>query len=287
MKAFDRQFGKTALESLPATPGIYRFFNAADELIYVGKAKNLRRRLSQYRNAKRRKAHAKMRKIVNEARRFEHEVCANEFEALRLENEIIQAKRPKWNVAGAFYFLYPMLGIRVSGGELHLCYTTNPETYPEYRFHGAYRSRERTREGFFALIELLRLVGHATVKRRRIGTDRNSRAYVYGFRQIPSEWQARLEKFLSGESFEAIEELSLLLLERPTAVARRVETQERLHEIRRFWRHEALVLRKVRDRAKWKTYPVSQKDRDLLFIEGRAARMGVALVSRPPTEATA
>ncbi len=58
-----------------------------------------------------------------------------------------------------------------------------------------------------------------------------ARAYLYGFRQVPETWFPRLEDFLRGTSFLAIEELSLLLLERPTAVARSKETQEHLFAI--------------------------------------------------------
>lgn len=266
MKSFDRQFGKALFDSLPAAPGVYRFFNEGGELIYVGKAKNLRRRLAQYRNAKRRKAHAKMRKIVAEARRLEHEVCESELHALKLENSIIQAQRPKWNVAGAFYFLYPMIGVRIEGSELFICYTTTPDFYPGFRFHGAFRSRERTRDGFFALMELLRLIGHPVKKTK---AKEKGRGYVYGFRQIPSDWFMRLDGFLRGDCFTAIEELSLLLLDRPTALARREETQEYLYAIRRFWRHEVLVLKNACERARFSLYPVPQKERDLVFIEGR------------------
>ena len=73
MKAFDKKFGDGFLSNVPSAPGIYRVFDAAGELIYVGKAKNLRRRLSQYRNAKRRKKHLKMREVVKEADRIEIE----------------------------------------------------------------------------------------------------------------------------------------------------------------------------------------------------------------------
>ncbi len=282
MRAFDRRLGKELQKSLPSLPGLYRFYDASDSLIYVGKAKNLRRRLAQYRNAKRRKAHVKMRKIVAEAVRLEHEVCDTEFEALRRETECIQRHRPKWNTAGAFYFLYPMVGLQLQAGEVHFCYTTRPEAYPTFQFHGAYRSRYRVKEGFFALMELLRLIGHAIpkskIKSRREGegeaTELRSRAYVYGFRQVPEEWIKRLEAFLRGHDFAAVEELSLLLLERPTAIARSVETQEHLYAIRRFWRHEILPLKKARECVVWESYPVSQRDRDLLFINSRERRQG-------------
>ena len=106
-KKFDQRLGRTTLESLPTQPGIYRFFNEADELIYIGKAKNLRRRISQYRNARRCKAHAKMKKIVAEAVRLEHETCETEFDALTLENDLIQKHRPKWNVQAHFISYTP------------------------------------------------------------------------------------------------------------------------------------------------------------------------------------
>ena len=89
--------------NLPTTPGIYRIFNVAGELIYVGKAKNLRRRLGQYKNAKRTKKHRKMRLIVSEADRVETEDCSSDLDAYLLEAKLIQELRPKWNTAGAFH----------------------------------------------------------------------------------------------------------------------------------------------------------------------------------------
>ena len=257
---------------LPTTPGIYRFYNSEDQLIYVGKAKNLHRRLSQYKNAKRRKAHEKMRKIVKEAKRLEIETCENEFQALALENRWIQDHRPKWNVAGAFFFLYPMVGLcRKEDGYLYLCYTTSPEHFPNFQFHGAFRSRMRTRDGFFALTELLRFIGHPVAKNHLLKSGicppPIKHSYVYGFRQVPTEWQNQLEAFFRGEDFGAIEELSLLLLDRPTAVAQSKETQERLRTLRGFWRHELTVLKRAREKVQWKTYPIAQKERDLLFIK--------------------
>ncbi len=270
-KKFDQRLGKEALSQLPTLPGVYRFFNVSGELIYIGKAKNLRRRISQYRNAKRCKAHAKMKKIVAEAIRLEHEVCESEIHALKLENELIQKHRPKWNVAGAFYFLYPMIGIRTNKeGHLFFCYTTSPEKHPLFEFHGAFRSRERTREGFFALIELLRFIGHFIPRNHLVKeglfTKPQKYEYIYGFRQIPTEWSLKLTSFFQGQDFSAIEDLSLLLLDKPSAIAKSSETQKQLREIRLFWRHEILRLKKAREHSKWNHYPVSQKDRDLLFI---------------------
>ena len=277
---------KLNLLELPKVPGVYRFYNEQSELIYVGKAKNLRRRLSQYQNAKRRKAHAKMRKIFKEATRLDYETCENELLALILETELIQAHRPKWNVVGAFYFLYPMVGVRIHDEQLYLCYTTQPELFPQFDFHGAFRSRTRTREGFFALVELLRIVGHS-IKRTQIvksglGGPPLKYTYVYGFRQIQGVWMNRLKAFLRGDDFRAIEDLSLLLLERPCALSRSAEIQENLRELRAWWRHEILPLKKARQHSNWTVYPVSQKQRDLLFIKLKNINMGKPVESHFP-----
>ncbi len=274
MSSFDRKFGKTLFGTLPDLPGIYRFFDEEGKLIYVGKAKNLRRRIGQYRNVKRSRRHAKMRKILSEARRLEHEICATEADALLSENRWIQTHRPKWNVSGAFSFLYPMLGVFMREGVLYLCYTTTPTDYPEFSLHGAFRSRERTKEGFFALTELLRCVGHPVSSRQLLKCgfkpSTRGRNYLYAFRQVDPEWAERFEQFFRGSDFGAIEALSLTLLERPSARARAKETQASLYAIRRFWRHEIVRLREACRQVAWTSYPVPQSERDRIFIAYRA-----------------
>ncbi len=271
---------------LPSSPGVYRFLNGKGELIYIGKAKNLRRRLAQYRNAKRCKAHAKMRKLKKEAKQILFEVCETELQALLLETRLIQTHRPKWNVAGAFFFLYPLIGIRKAGQEWHLCYTTEPEAFPDFRFFGAFRSRLLTREFYFALTDLLKFMGHPVpfkqiLKNHVFGEKK--RGLVFGFRQIPSEWQDQMEHFLRGESFEAIEELSILLLDRPSAVLRSKETEEKLHLIRSFYRQEVLPLKKAILRNNYPSYPVAQKERDVLFILDRSQPSSSTVASPNPT----
>lgn len=265
---------KLDLTAIPCSPGVYRFFNSNGVLIYVGKAKNLRRRLSQYQNAKRTKAHAKMRKILKSANSVEYEICADELSALLLENQLIQTHRPKWNVAGAFSFLYPMIGLLQQDQYLYFCYTTQPELHPEFKFFGSFRSRFRTKEGFFALMECLHFIGHVAshkeLKRAR-GANFVKHTYHFGFRQLPEQWVSELEPFLKGESFNAVESLSLLLLDKPSALAKRKVIQEQLHELRRWYQHEMLPLQAARLKCKWLPYPVPQKERDVLFIQFRAS----------------
>lgn len=266
MKTFDRKFGKDFIAGLPSGPAVYRVYSEGEALIYVGKAKNLRRRLSQYRNAKRRKKHLKMRSIVKEAERIEYESCASDLDACLLETRLIQTHRPKWNVAGAFHFLYPMLGVSIRSGDVFFCYTTEPESFPDYSFHGAYRSREITRQAFFSLVQLLNYFGHPVSRKSQTGIRHS---YVYGFRQIPASWVKDLEKFFRGESREAVEELVMALVENAAARKAKKEIQEHLDHITRFWKHEAVLLKAACEAADYPAYPVRQAERDMIFLKYR------------------
>jgi GIY-YIG catalytic domain len=121
-------------------------YDAVGALIYVGKARNLRRRLAQYRTTRRTKKDRKRRALVRLAERIEWQVCASELEASLTEIGLIQALRPRRNVAGAFPFLYPFIGIQIDGADTRFCLTTSPQAFAGFELHGAFRSREITGE---------------------------------------------------------------------------------------------------------------------------------------------
>ena len=72
VSTFDKKFGEQFLATVPKGPGVYRFYGKTDDVLYVGKAKDLRNRLGQYRAAKRIKAHRKMNRIVRASTRVDH-----------------------------------------------------------------------------------------------------------------------------------------------------------------------------------------------------------------------
>jgi len=84
------------LSSLPATPGVYQFYDLEDRILYVGKAKNLKKRVSSYFN----KTHeqGKTRVLVKKIRSIKHIVVPTESDALLLENNLIKKYRPRYNV---------------------------------------------------------------------------------------------------------------------------------------------------------------------------------------------
>ncbi len=271
---FDSKFGDDFVSALPGTPGVYRVFSAEGALIYVGKAKNLRRRLGQYRNAKRRKKHHKMRAVVASGHSIEVEQCSSHLDACLLEARLIQEHRPRLNVAGAYHFLYPLVGVREEpSSEVTFCYTTQPERFENFEWNGAYRSRLITREAFHALMDLLEFVGHPSKKSRR--TARSDRAAfakfssVRKFRCVNLRWIESLRAFFRGESKAALEELILMLVENAGARSRSSEIQEKLRLLSRFYRHEATRLARMRRVCGFTAYPVPQSERDLLWIRSR------------------
>jgi excinuclease UvrABC nuclease subunit len=269
---FDRKFGADFLAGVPSEPGVYRLYDASGALLYVGKARDLRRRLAQYRMTRRIKKDRKRRALVRSAERIVWQVCESELEASLTEIRQIQVLRPSKNVASAFPFLYPFVGIHVDGAETRFCLTTLPEAFPPFAFHGAFRSREVTREAFFALVRLLRFVGHLTPRRRaeRSRTPRHS--HVYSFRRLPPDMAETWAALLRGVSREALEELSLRLLEHAAARARRAQIQEDLQAIERFFDDEPSRLAAAIAATGYTGYPVPQRDRDALFLEFRGRR---------------
>lgn len=88
---------KESISSLPDSPGIYRYYNKDGELIYVGKAKSLKKRVSSYFN-KQSQYNRKTEKLVSEIKKIEFTLANSEFDALLLENNFIKQYQPKYNI---------------------------------------------------------------------------------------------------------------------------------------------------------------------------------------------
>ena len=87
---------KIQVKSLPALPGVYQFFNKEDVIIYIGKAKNLKKRASSYFT----KSHDnnRVKLLVKNIDKIETIVVETEMDALLLENSLIKKHQPKYNV---------------------------------------------------------------------------------------------------------------------------------------------------------------------------------------------
>lgn len=100
---------KLILKTLPEKPGVYRFFDENGTILYVGKAKRLKRRVSSYFN----KEHdsSKVRMLVTKIRDIQTTVVDSEWEALLLENSMIKEFKPRYNIMLKDDKSYPWIAI--------------------------------------------------------------------------------------------------------------------------------------------------------------------------------
>jgi excinuclease ABC subunit C len=274
ISSFDRKFGAQLVRELPAGPAVYLFKDADGTVLYAGKAKNIRRRLAGYRNARRRKAHRKMRRVVGAASALEVRLQETERDALLLENELIRTLRPRFNVDGAYSFLYPAIGTAVRGPHLLLCFTTRIDVFGGHglRWHGCFRSRPRTLAAFEALVALLGFVGHREPTARLGDLPRARGSRIAAFRRI-ERLAPSLDRLLAGESDAVLAELSARLLEKPDARRAAAEVGEALRCLAAFHAGDARRLREALRAAGRPAGYVDQAARDALFILHRAAAL--------------
>ncbi len=149
------------LKTLPDKPGVYRYFDENGKIIYVGKAKNLKRRVSSYFN----KTHdsSKLRVLVSKIRDIETTVVDTEWEALLLENSMIKQYKPRYNILLKDDKTYPWIAI--SKEDFPRVYPTrNPNRQKELLF-GPYASVKHMRNLLDIIEEIFPLRKCVTMQR--------------------------------------------------------------------------------------------------------------------------
>jgi excinuclease ABC subunit C len=103
---------KAAIKNIPHKPGVYQYYDEANELIYIGKAKDLKNRVSSYFNKDNYKVNAKTRVLVSKIRNITFTIVDSEVDAWLLENSLIKKHQPRYNVMLKDDKTYPWIVIK-------------------------------------------------------------------------------------------------------------------------------------------------------------------------------
>lgn len=103
---------KAAIKNIPHKPGVYQYYDEHNELIYIGKAKDLKNRVSSYFNKDNYKVNAKTRVLVSKIRNITFTIVDSEVDAWLLENSLIKKHQPRYNVMLKDDKTYPWIVIK-------------------------------------------------------------------------------------------------------------------------------------------------------------------------------
>ena len=124
--------------SLPMSPGVYIMKNADDKVIYVGKSKKLKNRVTSYFTGT---GHSvKTARMVSAVRDFDYIVCSSEIEALTLENVLIKKHSPRYNIKLKDAKSYPY--IKVTAETYPRLIVTRERRSDKGKYFGPYQSTD-------------------------------------------------------------------------------------------------------------------------------------------------
>lgn len=245
----NRKLGKEFFKNAPTEPGVYWMLGGRGEILYIGKAKNLRNRLRSYQRAKPDQSPRKVLRLVYLLSEIRLEICASEKAALLRENALLREHQPPFNVMNTHPETYLYIGFggapareRGGGGDEYQFCLSNPtwrrpipvglfgvsDEPPDLELFGAFKGRGMIRNGYAALLRVLwvalaaRPVKGDSTPYFEIPSVLVRRRVPYSYRiQLRSDiaesakrvWERAIRRFLKGTSIVLLEKLSTALLE--------------------------------------------------------------------------
>ena len=228
MNAAKLQEIKAQLASVPTEPGVYLWKNAQGEVIYVGKAKQLRARMRQYVNFQ--DTREKIPLLVSQIDSFEYVVTANEHESLVLERNLIRQYSPYFNADFKDDKSYPFIAL-TKGDVFPAIKYTREAHKPHTRYFGPYTDSRAARNLVDIVRRVVPICAASCAEWRRLTRRLEQTPYeelelserpcfdahvglgpgvCCGYME-PAEYQeqvSRVERFLAGSHSEFIEELT-------------------------------------------------------------------------------
>lgn len=199
------------VETPPHQPGVYTMYDKKDEVLYVGKAKNLHSRLISYRYSR----SQKVQRMIAHLHRIGMEVCKSETDAILLENLLIRSLRPPFNEANKKPETYYYISTTRQGNKRE--FRLSMRKLSEYpKTYGCFKGHLRVRKGLGALLRLLFVVNEEIDSAYFLPTQLLKRLTPMRY-AIPINDQrgVQVHEFMKGTSSSLLEEFEQLVAENP------------------------------------------------------------------------
>ena len=187
----------------PHHPGVYTMYDRHDQVLYVGKAKDLQQRITSYRYSKSKKT----QRMVAHLERISYEVCNTETDAILLENLLIRSLRPPFNHANKKPETYYYISTARRGNKREFRLSMRiPDDYPNV--YGCFKGHLKTRKGLGALLKLLYVFNRPIRSAAYLPSQLLNRITPQKFQlELNSQTGVLVDQFLKGSSSLLADEL--------------------------------------------------------------------------------
>lgn len=191
----------------PHEPGVYTMYGKKDEVLYVGKAKDLFKRVTSYRYSKSKKVQS----MIAQIDRIGFEICKTEMDAILLENLLIRSLRPPFNRANKKPETYYYISTKRRGNRREFRLSMRiPDDYS--KIYGCFKGHGRVRKGLGALLKLLYLEQYNIDSAHYLPSQLLGRLAPLRFAtEIDKNTRAKLHEFLMGDSISLSEKFEDLI----------------------------------------------------------------------------